>query len=345
MNCRCRKIRHSGCMKASKEELTTVVVKLTSILASMMEFNVVLAKIAVPLATHISEVEKYKLLSQLEEMPTMARQLRELCNNLTTQGQKQTTDAKTEKVATEMEPSKLPIEEDHNASKARAEAGAVDAQIKIADAYCYGWGVPEDKQKAIFWYKKAIEQGSVEALVNSESCFTGTLGYEAVEYYRQLSAKGNTEAMLILASLHDEGDYFPKNDAEAFRLRLRAAELNNGQACRLVGSALIAGDGVQKNIEEGIKWLLKVANPKTTTSEFDMGDAQLDLFEAYADPEYPKRDLVEAYKWLNLLMSDCPNEAYRLELAEKRKALSSSMTREQIAEAQRRSAELFVPRD
>jgi len=226
----------------------------------------------------------------------------------------------------------------------QAKAGSLEAQIKIADTYCYGWGVSEDKQKAIFWYKKAIEQGSVEALVNSEFCFTETLAYEAVEYYRQLAEKGNTEAQLILASLYDEGKCVPKNDAKAFQLRLQAAELNNGQACYLVGSALVTGDGVEKNIEEGIKWLLKIANPKTTTSDFDMGGAQLSLSEAYADLECPKRDLVEAYKWLNLLMADCPNEDFRLELVEKRDALASSMTHEQIEEAQRRSAELFVPR-
>jgi hypothetical protein len=47
-------------MKATNEELTTAVIKLTSTLATMMEFNVMLAKIAIPLATHINEAEKYK---------------------------------------------------------------------------------------------------------------------------------------------------------------------------------------------------------------------------------------------------------------------------------------------
>jgi hypothetical protein len=345
MNCQFHKIRHPVRMKASNEELTTVVVKLTSILASMMEFNVTLAKIAVPLATHLTEVEKYKLLSELEQMPMLAKQLRESCDQLTSQDQEQTANVKTEKMATKKELQELPIEAEHTELKARAEAGDVAAQIKIADIYCYGWGVSEDKQKAIFWYKKAIEQGSVKALVESESCFTETLGNEAVEFYRQLAETGNTEAQLVLASLYDEGKCVPKNDEEAFRLRLQAAELNNGQACNLAGSALVTGDGVEKNTEEGIKWLLKVANPKTTTSDFDMDDAQLSLSEAYADPEYPKRDLVEAYKWLNLLMADCPNENFRLELVEKRDALASSMTREQIEEAQSRSSELFVPRD
>ena len=67
------------------------------------------------------------------------------------------------------------------------------------------------------------------------------------------------------------------------------------------------------------------------------------MSEAYADPEYPKRDLVEAYKWLNLLMADCPDGDFRLELIEKRNAFASEMTCEQIEEAQRRSSALFIP--
>jgi TPR repeat protein len=121
----------------------------------------------------------------------------------------------------------------------QAEAGDLESQTKLADMYCYGWGVPEDKQKAIFWYRKAIEQGSMDALVNSEFCFTETLGYEAVEYYRRLAENGNMEAQIILASLYDEGRCVPKNDAEAFRLRMQAAELHNGHACHLVGHHLL----------------------------------------------------------------------------------------------------------
>jgi len=226
----------------------------------------------------------------------------------------------------------------------QAEAGDLESQIKVADIYCFGWGVGEDKKKAIFWYKKAIDQGSVEALLNSEPCFTETLGYEAVRFYRQLAENGNTEAQILLASLYEGGRCVPKNDAEAFRLRMQAAELNNGYACRLVGASLVSGDDVGKNVEEGIRWLLKVADPRITISELDMMDAQLCLFEAYSDPAYPKHDLVEAYKWLNLMMGYFSKENYcGVELVERRNALVSSMTREQIEEAQRRSTELFVP--
>lgn len=225
-----------------------------------------------------------------------------------------------------------------------AEAGNLKAQVEVADIYRFGWGVSEDAQKAIYWYKKAIEQGAAEALVESEDCFTENLGYEAVEYYRKLAEGGNAAAQLLLASLFGEGKCIPKNDKEALRWRLSAAKQNNGEACYLVGTMFTTGEGTEKNVEEGIKWLLKVADPKTTNSEFDLGSAQFALAEAYADPEYPKRDLVEAYKWLNLLIGYCTkNEDYRVELAEKRDVLASSMTREQVEEAQRRSAELFVP--
>ena len=227
---------------------------------------------------------------------------------------------------------------------AQAEAGDVESQIKIANNYRLGLGVSEDNPKAIHWYKRAIEQGSVDALFDSKDYFIENLNYEAVEYYRQLAGKNNSEAQIILASLYSEGRCIPKNDTEAFCLRLRAAKLNNGEGCYLVGAALVSGDSIKKDIEEGIKWLVKIASPNSAISYFDIGSAQLSLSEAYADPGYSKRDLVEAYKWLNLLIANCSNEDFRDELDEKRDALASSMTREQIEDAQRRSADLFVPR-
>lgn len=52
-----------------------------------------------------------------------------------------------------------------------ARAAAKDyaqAEIRLADAYAYGRGVPRDKVKAVEWYRKAAEQGDAGA--------QGTLG-------------------------------------------------------------------------------------------------------------------------------------------------------------------------
>ena len=44
--------------------------------------------------------------------------------------------------------------------KRAAEQGNVDAQGNVGNMYFYGQGVRQDKFKAFEWYKKAAEQGS-----------------------------------------------------------------------------------------------------------------------------------------------------------------------------------------
>ena len=47
-----------------------------------------------------------------------------------------------------------------------AEQGDVTAQYKLGTAYEYGSCVPIDNEKAVFWYRKAAEQGLEEAQIN-----------------------------------------------------------------------------------------------------------------------------------------------------------------------------------
>ena len=48
-------------------------------------------------------------------------------------------------------------------TKAKAEAGDVNAQNLLGVMYDVGFGVPEDDQEAVKWYRKAAAQGSTQA--------------------------------------------------------------------------------------------------------------------------------------------------------------------------------------
>jgi hypothetical protein len=90
--------------------------------------------------------------------------------------------------------------------------------------------------------------------------------------------------------------------------------------------------------------LLKAADPKTTgASQMAMSSAQLCLGMAYADIEFSKRDLVEAYKWTNLAITYNHFDDFQQQMIAKRDAIAQEMTRDQIEEAQRRSSESFIP--
>ena len=69
-----------------------------------------------------------------------------------------------------------------------------------------GEGVKQDYEKALWFYKKAAEQGVVFAMVNCGVCYQFGHGceqdyYKAMEYYRAAADKGNAKAMWNLGCL------------------------------------------------------------------------------------------------------------------------------------------------
>ena len=86
------------------------------------------------------------------------------------------------------------------------------------------------------------------------------------------------------------------------------------------------GEGVPKNDTEAIKWFRRAADQGHAS-------AQLNLGLAYVKGEGIPRNEVEAYFWLNLAAAQGSENAKQA-----RDLLVQLMTREQISEAQNRSA-------
>lgn len=227
-----------------------------------------------------------------------------------------------------------------------AEQGFAPAQRELANMYmyCEGIGVGEDKQEQAFcWCRKAAAQGDSEAQFELASWLEDDKPAEAISLYRQAAEHGRTDALLSLAHLFESGCSVPKNDGEAFSCFLKAAEVGDADAYTHLGRKYLLGEGTPKNCARAVHWLLKVGNPQNTTAFYDMGLAQVMLGLAYASDENPERDLIESYKWLNLAVAYRAGNPDELQqLTAKRDEIANAMTRDQIEEAQRRSAELFV---
>jgi TPR repeat protein len=169
------------------------------------------------LATHLTEDEKHKLLSELEEMPTMAKQLRESCDQLTGQGQKQDADVKTEKEATKIEFQELPIEIEHNELKTRAEAGDMEAQFQIGELFEQKNENETDSEKfvqllrnAAKWFEKAAEQGFVLAQFKLAETYAWERVFpdkkkEVHHWYQKAAEQGYGPAQLALARSFQNG--------------------------------------------------------------------------------------------------------------------------------------------
>src|ERR1019366_2500857 len=44
-----------------------------------------------------------------------------------------------------------------------ADQGNVEAQIPLATSYSFGWGVPQDSAQALMWYRRAADQDDIRA--------------------------------------------------------------------------------------------------------------------------------------------------------------------------------------
>ena len=84
-----------------------------------------------------------------------------------------------------------------------AENGDDSAMDRIASMYDAGEGVDYDFDKAIYWYQKAIEAGSVTSLYNMGISYRSKGNVlEAKHWFEKALAAGDFDAALELAKLH-----------------------------------------------------------------------------------------------------------------------------------------------
>ena len=136
---------------------------------------------------------------------------------------------------------------------------------------------------------------------------------------------------LLWGELYEAGQGVPQDDAEAAKSYRRAADQGNATGQYSLAVLYVMGRGVPQNNVEALKWYHLAA---------DQGDelAQYNLGMRYHRGVGVKPEPVEAYQWLSLAAAKgMPDAVQALD------ELKGKMTREQIAEGQRRAA-AFVPK-
>ena len=121
------------------------------------------------------------------------------------------------------------------------------------------------------------------------------------------------------------GEGVPRDDAEAARWYLKAAEQGDADAQFNLGVMHANGEGVPKNDAEAVRRYRKAAKQ-------GLAKAQSSLGAAYALGKGVPNDSVMAYMWFNLAGTQGKENVREL-----REAIANEMTTGQIAEAQRRS--------
>lgn len=125
------------------------------------------------------------------------------------------------------------------------------------------------------------------------------------------------------------------NDLSTLKQQADAAQDPRERAIAqmILGMAYAMGEGVEQDYSQAVFWWRKSAEWNASY------DPLFYLGRAYVTGEGVPVDYVEAYMWFNLASAIANNESDRTSSGDARNRLSSMMTKEQIAEAQRLSRE------
>ena len=112
-----------------------------------------------------------------------------------------------------------------------ADKGDADAQFNLGQAYKLGRGVPQDLVQAEKWYKKAADQGHMQASDNyGLVLFQSNRRTEALPYLQASAQRGEPRAQYVLGTGHFNGDFVEKDWIKAYALMTRASAQQLPQA-------------------------------------------------------------------------------------------------------------------
>jgi hypothetical protein len=238
------------------------------------------------------------------------------------------------------------------ADKAAAQGNAY-AQSELGWCYRMGSGCPIDAAKSSEWFQKSAAQGYGDAQYALAICYefgngcpedpskAGEWGSKAVETLRKAAAQGDAHAQADLAFLYGRGIGIPIDSIQSAEWDQKAAAQGIDTAQINLAFDYLRGNGVVKDEAKALEWFQKAAVQGNQSAQFI-------LAKEYAEGTAVEINLVSAYAWANLAASnvnEMNQSTDRKDAAHFRDQLEDQMTRAQVAEAQRLSANWKIGSD
>ena len=156
----------------------------------------------------------------------------------------------------------------------------------------------------------------------------------ALALLRPLAEQGDARAQASLGLMYASGNGVQRDDVEAAGWFRRAAEQGNALGQFQLGLLYAKGQGMPQDYTEATKWYHLAANQRYPQAQYELGFL-------YASGDDGPTDYVTAHMWFNLAAANfaASDTRNRRAASFNREAVESKMTREQIAEAQRRARE------
>jgi TPR repeat protein len=160
---------------------------------------------------------------------------------------------------------------------------------KLATAYQYGWGVSDDIEEAIRWYKAAAEKGHPESqsslgfIYRQGSTVSKDIS-QAVYWYKLAAAQGNSSALYGLGCIYLKGEgvdkdidlaekylesseYFNASDLLDIIELMRASESGDLKARRELAFKYAATEALGYDRSEAARLLKTAIEPKELSPE------------------------------------------------------------------------------
>lgn len=160
--------------------------------------------------------------------------------------------------------------------KKAAEQGDMDAQCSLGDCYYHGTGVEQDYPEAVKWYRKAAEQGSADAQYKLGYCYENQIGMR-----------------------YDRSNH--REEAKWYRM---AAEQGLARAQDKLGACYHNGIGVDRDFKKAVKWYRRAADQGNASAQNHLG-------VCYQCGRGVERDHKEAAKWYRMAAAQGDTDAKR----------------------------------
>jgi hypothetical protein len=165
------------------------------------------------------------------------------------------------------------------------------------------------------WYRKAAEQGDVEAQKAIAICYLEEKGVpqnmneeqiidEAMKWLQKAVLQGDAEAIYMYGTCFELGlRGYPVDYAIVAAAYARAAKLGFAPAQYSLGRLYLEGPGigVKRNATKAVEWFLKAA-------EQGLSEAQERLAKCYEQGIGVNKDMKEAEKWARRALESYRNE-------------------------------------
>ncbi len=176
-----------------------------------------------------------------------------------------------------------------------AENGDPKAQALLGYMYARGLGLPQDNEKALYWYDKAANQNY--PLAHFALGYMHSLGHglpqsyeKAIIWYKKAAENGFTKANTKLGLFYERGKGTQQNFMIAKKYFYQAAQQNDEQAQFHLAMYYVHGIETPQDYNQAIYWLEKSAKQGSDCAQNQLGILYL------TDEGMPK-NMQKSYYW------------------------------------------------